>query len=188
MLAIFAAAGTGFSVGHSGPSALAYRAPVAQMGLFDGFAKAFENDSTLGKAGPAGLTKEREKKTVTWVGPNGQKKQSQVIPGQSLRDIARGSGIPIKYDCSEGTCKTCEAMVGNGRAKICVAKMPNKVRNERWYAQKSARANRRARSVLNVSSSALVCLSCRTSPSSTTYATKQLCRTCLLYTSDAADE
>ena len=136
MLAIFAAAGTGFSVGHSGPSALAYRAPVAQMGLFDGFAKAFENDSTLGKAGPAGLTKEREKKTVTWVGPNGQKKQSQVIPGQSLRDIARGSGIPIKYDCSEGTCKTCEAMVGNGRAKICVAKMPNKVRNERWYAQK----------------------------------------------------
>lgn len=34
--------------------------------------------------------------------------------------------LAVKYDCSEGTCKTCEAMVGNGRAKICVAKVPNK--------------------------------------------------------------
>ena len=48
------------------------------------------------------------------------------MPGQKLRDVARGSGIPIRYDCQEGTCKTCEAMVGGGRAKICVARMPNK--------------------------------------------------------------
>ena len=43
-----------------------------------------------------------------------------------LAPAQRGSGIPIKYDCNEGTCKTCEAKVGNGRAKICVAKMPDK--------------------------------------------------------------
>ena len=105
------------------------RAPVTpQMGLFDGFAKAFENDDTLGKAGPAGLSKEATKRTVTWVGPKGQKKTAVCVPGQSLRDVARASGVPIVYDCSEGTCKTCEAKVGNGRAKICVAKMPNKVR------------------------------------------------------------
>lgn len=69
----------------------------------------------------AGLSKEKTKRTVTWVGPKGQKKTALCVPGQSLRDIARGSGIPIVYDCQEGTCKTCEAMVGGGRAKIWCA-------------------------------------------------------------------
>jgi len=89
-------------------------------------AKAFANDDSLGARQNAGLSKEKTKRTVTWVGPKGQKKTALCIPGQSLRDIARGSGIPIVYDCQEGTCKTCEAMVGGGRAKICVARMPNK--------------------------------------------------------------
>ena len=35
--------------------------------------------------------KEKTKKTVTWVGPNGQSKKSLVVPGQKLRDIARVS-------------------------------------------------------------------------------------------------
>merc|ERR1712167_564112 len=99
---------------------------VATMGFFDGLAKAFENDDSMGARENAGLSKEKAKRIITWVGPKGQKKESTVIPGQKLKDIARGSGIPIRYDCQEGTCKTCEAMVGNGRAKICVAKMPNK--------------------------------------------------------------
>lgn len=89
---------------------------------------------------------------MTWVGPKGQKKtvrsryflacmllhgclahgqlcsaalQATCVAGQSLRDIARGSGIPIVYDCQEGTCKTCEAKVGNGRAKIWCAAQAN---------------------------------------------------------------
>jgi hypothetical protein len=33
--------------------------------------------------------KEKAKKTITWVGPNGQSKKSVVVPGQKLRDIAR---------------------------------------------------------------------------------------------------
>jgi len=102
------------------------RSCTSSMGLFDGFAKAFANDDSLGARQNAGLSKEKTKRTVTWVGPKGQKKTALCIPGQSLRDIARGSGIPIVYDCQEGTCKTCEAMVGGGRAKICVARMPNK--------------------------------------------------------------
>ena len=61
-----------------------------------------------------------------WVGPNGNKKTATVVPGQALKAIARGCGIPIRYDCQDGVCKTCEAQVGGGRAKICVAKMPNK--------------------------------------------------------------
>ena len=102
------------------------RASAATMGMFDGFAKAFENDSSLGTRQNAGLSKEKAKKTVTWMGPKGQKKQATCVPGQKLRDIARGSGIPIRYDCNEGTCKTCEAMVGGSRTKICVGRMPNK--------------------------------------------------------------
>lgn len=107
-------------------AALTSRASPAMMGLFDGLGKAFANDDTLGDRQEAGLSKKAQTKTVTWVGPKGQKKTSTAIPGQRLREIARATGIPIRYDCSEGTCKTCEAMVGNGRAKICVAKMPNK--------------------------------------------------------------
>jgi ferredoxin len=99
---------------------------AVNMGLFDGFAKAFDNDDSLGARKSAGLSKEATRRTVTWVGPKGQKKTAQCVPGQQLRDVARGSGIPIRYDCQEGTCKTCEAMVNGGRAKICVARMPNK--------------------------------------------------------------
>ena len=114
------------------PAAVA-RAPVApQMGLFDGFAAAFANDDTLGDRGEAGLSKAKDKRTVTWIGPKGQKKQSTAIAGQRLRDVARGTGIPIKYDCQEGTCKTCLAKVGNSNAKICVTKMPNKDVTIKW--------------------------------------------------------
>ena len=63
--------------------------PTVRMGMFDGLAKAFENDDSLGERKSAGLSKEKAKKTVTWVGPNGQKKLSTVVPGQNLRDIAR---------------------------------------------------------------------------------------------------
>ena len=115
-----------FGVPSSAAVASVRRSPAPAMGLFDGFASAFANDDSLGDREDAGLSKAKQKLTVTWVGPRGQKKTSTVVAGQKLRDIARGSGVPIVYDCSEGTCKTCEAQVGNGRAKICVAKMPNK--------------------------------------------------------------
>ena len=103
------------------------------MGLFDGLAKAFENDDSLGTRENAGLSKEKAKRTVTWVGPKGQKKQALAISGQRLREVARASGIPVKYDCQEGTCKTCEAQLSpGGRTKICVARMPNKDVNIKW--------------------------------------------------------
>ncbi len=128
MLAVLLAAmllplASAFAVGA--PSALAMQAKPATvtMGMFDGFSKAFDNDKSLGARKSAGLSKEKGKRTVTWIGPNGQKKQATVVPGQALKNIARGCGIPIRYDCQEGTCKTCEAMVGGGRAKICVARM-----------------------------------------------------------------
>ena len=118
-------AATAFSM-HAPAMAARGQQSSVTMGMFDGFSKAFENDSSLGKRQNAGLSKEKAKKTVTWVGPRGQKKQATVVPGQALKQIARGCGIPIRYDCQEGTCKTCEAMVNGGRTKICVGRMPNK--------------------------------------------------------------
>ena len=118
------------------------------MGLFG---DAFKNDDSLGKVQNAGLKQDAAIRTVTWVGPNGQKKESKCIAGNKLRDVcagppivtripglnrghysdcphiytqthgsqvARSAGIPIKYECGDGKCKTCEAMVGRGRAKI----------------------------------------------------------------------
>ena len=102
------------------------RATAVRMGMFDGLKGAFANDDTLGTRENAGLSKEKTKRTVTWVGPKGEKKEAQALAGQKLRDVARSCNIPIKYDCNEGTCKTCEAQVGSGRAKICVTKMPDK--------------------------------------------------------------
>ena len=119
-----------FALPYSGQRATAVysgqRATAVRMGMFDGLKGAFANDDTLGKRENAGLSKEKTKRTVTWVGPKGEKKVAQALAGQKLRDVARSCNIPIKYDCNEGTCKTCEAQVGSGRAKICVTKMPDK--------------------------------------------------------------
>ena len=137
------------------------------MGLFDGLKSAFANDDTLGERENAGLSKVKDKRTVTWVSPKGQQKkvrpdpveccwsalrplhdtaecsplsrlhclrclylyllclccQALAIGGQRMKDIARASGIPIVYDCQEGSCKTCEATVNGQRMKLCVGKM-----------------------------------------------------------------
>jgi ferredoxin len=115
-----------FALPSAGVRATAERRTAVRMGMFDGLKGAFANDDTLGKRENAGLSKEKTKRTVTWVGPKGEKKVAQALAGQKLRDVARSCNIPIKYDCNEGTCKTCEAQVGSGRAKICVTKMPDK--------------------------------------------------------------
>merc|ERR1712087_181029 len=96
------------------------------MGLFDSLGKAFENDDTLGARSSAGLSKEKAKRTITWKSPSGAVKKSVIVPGQRLKDVARATGVPIKYDCQEGTCKTCEAKLGGSRVKICVARAPDK--------------------------------------------------------------
>jgi len=100
-----------------------HRSPAPAMGLFDGLKGAFSNDDTLGARSNAGLSKEGTKRTITWVGPTGKEKKSIVVAGQRLKDVARAAGVPVKYDCSEGSCKTCEAQMGNGKIKICVAKV-----------------------------------------------------------------
>lgn len=123
------------------------RASSLQMGMFDGLKGAFANDDTLSARESAGLSKQVQKKTITWISPTGATKkargtprsprlnrcaealtclfavpQSTVFPGQKLKDIARGTGLRITYDCNEGTCKSCEAMIDGRKTLICCAK------------------------------------------------------------------
>ena len=122
VLAAMLAHVAGFGVSPARLPASARSAPLT-MGLFDGLAGAFANDDTLGAQKSAGLSKAAQKVTVTWVNPKtGAKKTALCVPGQALKDVARGAGIKIQYDCNEGTCKTCTSSIG----KICVMKVPKK--------------------------------------------------------------
>lgn len=82
------------------------------MGFFDQLASAFENDETLGEAGPAGLKNKAKVNKITWLGPQpegaaalfGAKQpviEQEAIAGQKLKDLAQSAGIPIKYSCMQ---------------------------------------------------------------------------------------
>ena len=85
------------------------RVPTPSMGFMDQLAAAFENDDTLGEAGPAGLKKKVQTTTITWRGPPPEgmeamfKKQDvttqQAVAGQKLKDLAQSAGIPLSYSC-----------------------------------------------------------------------------------------
>ena len=105
------------------PGRRACRHAEVRMGMFDGLAAAFANDETLSK--PTAATK-KTLRTITWRDPKGKIVSSQAIPGQKLKDIARQDGIgPIKYNCNEGTCKSCDMLCNGDRVPVCVARMPD---------------------------------------------------------------
>eukprot|EP00966_Prymnesium_polylepis_P270686 6253432-Prymnesium_polylepis.1 len=62
------------------------------MGLFDGLKGAFANDDTLGKRENAGLSKEKDKRTVTWVSPKGQQKKVRSDPASAALCTATAPG------------------------------------------------------------------------------------------------
>lgn len=104
------------------PGRQACRHGEVRMGMFDGLAAAFANDETLSKRTAATQTL----RTITWRDPKGKIVTSQALPGQKLKDIAREDGItPIKYNCNEGTCKSCDVLCNGDRIPVCVARMPD---------------------------------------------------------------
>lgn len=122
---------------HAGPACSSGRLSSShvRMGLFDGLAKAFENDDTLGERAEAGLREKAEFHTITWQGPAeqtmfgerpGPQILSKAVAGQKLKDIAQASGVEIPYSCNEGTCRICDVKVNGRLAPACVAKMPKK--------------------------------------------------------------
>ena len=109
---------------------------VAEMGFFDGLAAAFENDDTLGEAGPAGLKTRVQERTITWQGPPPEGMaamfekpkitEQTAIKGQPLKDLASSANVPLKYSCMKGTCGICDVMVDGVAVPACTAKMPDK--------------------------------------------------------------
>lgn len=112
------------------------RARTPTMGLFDSLAAAFDNDDTLGEAGPAGLKQKAEVHTITWVGPQPEGPaaffakqplvEQEAIAGQSLRDLAQQAGIPIKYSCMQGTCHICDVDIDGVATPTCTAVCPKR--------------------------------------------------------------
>ena len=94
------------------------------MGLFDGLASAFSNDDSLGERKDA--PKAQQTYSIKWIGSKGEETISQAIPGQKIKDLARQAGVAgkIKYNCGEGTCKSCDMLINGDRVPACVAKAP----------------------------------------------------------------
>lgn len=88
-------------------------------GIFDGLAKAFENESFDDKpsAGLSGGAKKTVDITVCG-------KKTQAIPGQRMKDVVRSARAPIKFNCEDGQCGTCECLVNGRKTRVCVAKVP----------------------------------------------------------------
>lgn len=76
----------------------ARRVEPLQMGMFDGFAKAFENDPAFADKKSAGLSGAKQPLELTIVG-----KKVKAVPGQKLKDVIRASRAPIRFNCENGT-------------------------------------------------------------------------------------
>jgi hypothetical protein len=110
----------GFALAHRGlgPPRGVRAAPAQMMGWFD---NAFSNEKFEQKSREGGITRGKEKKGVDVI-ICGKKKTA--LPGQRLRDVARGS--PIKFNCEDGVCGTCESLVNGRKMRICKVNVPAK--------------------------------------------------------------
>ena len=101
------------AVAHGGARG---RRTTLNMGFFD---NAFKNEKFDEKPAGYGSGGASAKKTVE-VTVMGQKRQA--MAGMRLKDVVRGS--PIKFNCENGQCGTCESKVNGRVTRVCVAKVP----------------------------------------------------------------
>ena len=86
-------------------------------GFFD---NAFKNESFDNKPN-AGSGLSTQKKTVpVKIGS----RTVQAMPGQRMKDVVRAARAPIKFNCEDGQCGTCESKVDGRITRVCVAKIP----------------------------------------------------------------
>ena len=84
-------------------------------GFFD---NAFKNESFDNKPKAGGAP---AKKTVpVKIGS----RTVQAMPGQRMKDVVRAARAPIKFNCEDGQCGTCESKVDGRVTRVCVAKIP----------------------------------------------------------------
>ena len=96
----------------------ARRQPLTpRQGFFD---NAFKNES-FDKKPNAGSGLSTQKKTVpVKIGS----RTVQAMPGQRMKDVVRAARAPIKFNCEDGQCGTCESKVDGRITRVCVAKIP----------------------------------------------------------------
>lgn len=85
------------------------------QGFFD---NAFKNESFDDKPNGSGTS---QKKTVP------VKIGSQTVhafPNQRLKDVVRAARAPIKFNCENGKCGTCESKVDGRIVRICTMSVP----------------------------------------------------------------
>ena len=151
----------GLVVPAAAPPRTVARAATPTMNIFK---NAFANDAAYSKKENAGLSKQAAQKTITWIGPKGQKKTATVVPGQRLKDVARACGIPIRVrrrpaagrataspkNCARGAApRLRQPSHRRPRARRSTTARTASARRARrsagWAASKSARRRRRAR-------------------------------------------
>ena len=94
------------------------RRPLTPVnGFFD---NAFKNESFDNKPN-AGSGLSTQKKTVpVKIGS----RTVQAMPGQRMKEVVRAARAPIKFNCEDGQCGTCESKVDGRVTRVCVAKIP----------------------------------------------------------------
>ena len=99
------------------PSNAPRRPLTPRRGFFD---NAFKNESFDIKPN-AGSGLSTQKKTVpVKIGS----RTVQAMPGQRMKDVVRAARAPIKFNCEDGQCGTCESKVDGRVTRVCVAKIP----------------------------------------------------------------
>ena len=99
------------------PSNAPRRPLTPRQGFFD---NAFKNESFDNKPN-AGSGLSTQKKTVpVKIGS----RTVQAMPGQRMKDVVRAARAPIKFNCEDGQCGTCESKVDGRITRVCVAKIP----------------------------------------------------------------
>mmetsp|Transcript_27589 Transcript_27589/g.84663 ORF Transcript_27589/g.84663 Transcript_27589/m.84663 type:complete len:130 (+) Transcript_27589:55-444(+) len=99
----------------------ARRVAPLEMGMFDGLSKAFENDPAFAQKKAAGLSGGKQPLELTVVG-----KKVKALPGQKMKDVIRAARAPIKFNCENGECGTCECLVNGRKTRVCQYTVPNK--------------------------------------------------------------
>lgn len=96
-------------------------APRRPLTPMQGFFDAFKNES-FDSAPKGGLSNApAAKKTVpVTIGS----RTVQALPNQRLKDVVRAARAPIKFNCENGQCGTCENRVDGRLARICTMSVP----------------------------------------------------------------
>ena len=103
--------------GDAGPSPLD-GATAAPDTLVDS-TQAFKNES-FDKTPPKGGLSTQKKTVAVKIGS----RTVQALPGQRMKDVVRAARAPIKFNCEDGQCGTCESKVDGRVTRVCVAKIP----------------------------------------------------------------